>query len=298
MITQMFQGFCMALADSVPGVSGGTVAFIMGFYERFLGALHGLGSREKRGDALRYLRKWGAGWLVGFCASVLFLSRMFETHIYLMSSLFIGLTAASFPSVIREEKKALRGFFRGLPFLLAGLVLVWGMASLENEGGLAGNFDYHSLSAGRYGLLFLSGILAVSAMILPGISGSTLLLITGVYLPTIRAFSALLQGDFAVFPGIAVYVMGLAAGAVLSVRILRDALRNHRRPVIYLVLGLMLGSLEAIAQGPAMLHNPQPALSPETFSFLGFFGGCCILALLEHLKKITAEKENDPPCGK
>ena len=170
----------MALADSVPGVSGGTGAFIMGFYERFLGALHGLGIREERKDALRYLRKWGAGWLLGFCASVLFLAQMLETHIYLMSSLFIGLTAASFPVLIREEKESLRNFSGGLPFLIAGTALVWGMAVLQEEGGMAGHFDYGNLTAGQYGLLFLSGILAVSAMLLPGISGSTLLLMVRV----------------------------------------------------------------------------------------------------------------------
>ena len=63
MILTAFHGFCMALADSVPGVSGGTIAFILGFYERFLDALHNVvrGSRAARKDACTYLLKLGVG---------------------------------------------------------------------------------------------------------------------------------------------------------------------------------------------------------------------------------------------
>lgn len=295
MFTQMFQGFCMALADSVPGVSGGTVAFIMGFYERFIHAVHGLGRQETRGGSLRYLRTWGAGWLIGFCLSVMFLAQMFASHIYLMSSLFIGLTAASFPVIIREEREALRSVVRGMPFLLAGLAVVWAMAAVQDAGGLAGNFDYHILDAARYGLLFLSGALAVSAMILPGISGSTLLLITGVYLPTIEAVNALLHMDLGVLPGLTAFAAGILCGAVISVRALRSALRYHRTAVIYLVLGLMLGSFYAIAEGPTMLDVPQPPVSADTFSAAGFLLGCAVLALLEYLKRIAGEKDGENP---
>lgn len=68
MIVTVFHGFCMALADSVPGVSGGTIAFILGFYERFLDALHDLfrGERERRKAGLRYVLKLGLGWGVAW----------------------------------------------------------------------------------------------------------------------------------------------------------------------------------------------------------------------------------------
>ena len=67
MILTAFHGFCMALADSVPGVSGGTIAFILGFYDRFLDALHSLFgmNADARRAAVRYLLKLGAGWVIG-----------------------------------------------------------------------------------------------------------------------------------------------------------------------------------------------------------------------------------------
>ena len=67
MIVTALDGLCMAIADSVPGVSGGTIAFILGFYDRFIDALHNLFGREadKRRQAVLYLMKLGTGWCVG-----------------------------------------------------------------------------------------------------------------------------------------------------------------------------------------------------------------------------------------
>lgn len=126
MILTAFHGFCMALADSVPGVSGGTIAFILGFYDRFLDALHSLFGKDAaaRKSAILYLLKLGAGWVFGMGACVLALSKLFESHIYLMSSLFLGLTLASFPFVIRAEQKSLHGQARYAPFAAFGVLAV------------------------------------------------------------------------------------------------------------------------------------------------------------------------------
>ena len=82
MLVKMFHGFCMALADSVPGVSGGTVAFILGFYEKFIDALHGLFGKDNgaRKAAVLYLAKLGVGWCLGLCLSVVALNDLFQTR--------------------------------------------------------------------------------------------------------------------------------------------------------------------------------------------------------------------------
>lgn len=90
MILTMIHGFSMALADSVPGVSGGTIAFIMGFYERFLTALHQLFGKDKskRRNAFFYLIKFAIGWVVGMGGSILLLSHIFEANIYFLVRCF------------------------------------------------------------------------------------------------------------------------------------------------------------------------------------------------------------------
>ena len=105
-----FHGLCMALADSVPGVSGGTIAFILGFYDDLLRALQGLfnGKGPVRRQSLRALLRFGIGWGVGMAACILALAELFELHVYFMCSLFLGLSAAAFPLVARAERGALR----------------------------------------------------------------------------------------------------------------------------------------------------------------------------------------------
>lgn len=92
MLKDGINGFCMALADSVPGVSGGTIAFIMGFYDRFIGGIHDLvfGRIEEKKRAVKYLARLGVGWMIGMALAVVILSSLFESHIYVVSSLFLG----------------------------------------------------------------------------------------------------------------------------------------------------------------------------------------------------------------
>ena len=290
MILTAIHGFCMALADSVPGVSGGTIAFILGFYDRFLNALHSLFGKDAdaRKSAVIYLLKLGLGWIFGMGACVLTLSRLFEAHIYFMSSLFLGLTLASFPFVLRAEKKSLRGQERYAPFALFGLLLVVLLTLLRaNTVGVAIRFA--GAPVWMLGYIFLSGAVAITAMVLPGISSSTILLIAGVYLPAIQAIRAFLGFDFSVFPGLCALGLGMIAGVGLSIHAIRAALRKYRSQMVWMILGLMAGSLYAIVMGPAGLDAPQPPVSFETFDLPGFALGVAILLGLELLRKWTAQ---------
>ena len=106
-ILNFIRGFCMALADSVPGVSGGTIAFILGFYDDFVNSLNNLisGSKIGRINAFKFLSKIGIGWISGLILSVLFITNIFEKNIYEISSLFLGFIISSIPLIIKSEKK-------------------------------------------------------------------------------------------------------------------------------------------------------------------------------------------------
>ena len=81
-IKNALQGFFMALADSVPGVSGGTVAFVLGFYDKLINSLNTLISRDgDKKSAIQFLLKLGVGWAIGMGSAVLVLANMFESHI-------------------------------------------------------------------------------------------------------------------------------------------------------------------------------------------------------------------------
>lgn len=275
----------MALADSVPGVSGGTVAFIMGFYDRFINALHDLFGRDNavHRTALLYLLKLGAGWIVGMALCVSLLADLFASHIYFMSSLFLGLTVSSVPFVALAEKSALRRW-QFVPFGLLGAVLVVSLTMLRANSGLL-TVDMTNIQALDAVYLFLAGAVAITAMVLPGIFGSSILLITGVYLPVIQAIRQFLHLDLRVVPGLMALGLGVIAGVALSIRAIRTALQKYRSAMIWFILGLMLGSLYAIAMGPSSLQVPQPPLDTATFRPLAFLLGAGLLVGLELFRR-------------
>lgn len=286
-----FHGLCMACADSVPGVSGGTVAFLMGFYERFVGAIDSLvfGTRKEKLPALLYLLRLGAGWAIGFGVCAVLISKMFSENIYIMSSLFLGFTVAAIPVVAAEELSCVKKF-RSVPFFIPGLLLVV-LASRFNSLAAFSSLNLAVPSIATWLILFAAGFIAISAMILPGISGSTLLLIMGLYLPVINAVKELIHLHFAFLPAVAFFGLGVLVGLAGTARLLKNLLEKHRAQIIYLVLGLMAGSLYAIYKGPATLPEPQPPLSLDTFSMLAFVIGIAVIVVM-YLAKRNAEENS------
>ena len=270
------RGFCMALADSVPGVSGGTIAFLLGFYDRFISSLDDLlrGKKAERIAALKFLIQLGIGWAVGMGSAIIVLTRVFESHIYAVSSLFIGFILFAIPLVMREERETLKGQSRWSFFVLLGIVFVVAVSSISPAGG----GSEQGIALLLY--VFLGGIVAISAMVLPGISGSTLLLIMGLYLPVITAVRTVMGFDFSAFPTVIAFALGVCSGVILVIRLLRFLMERYRPQMIFLIVGLMLGSLYSVVLGPTTLEDPLPAMTFATFQPVSFvLGGAVILGL-------------------
>lgn len=289
----MVRGFCMALADSVPGVSGGTIAFVLGFYDEFIGSLYVLthGTLELKKEAIKFLGKLGLGWVIGMGSSVLVIASLFTTHIYQLSSLFLGFSIFSLPLIVKEEKECLQRTSR-IIFMILGIVLVLVIAAVNPTGGQGTNVEIGALSPLLAGYIFVCAMIAICAMVLPGISGSTMLLIFGLYVPIINAIKEFLHMNLSYFPVLCIFGCGVIAGIVGIIKLVKNALDNHRAAMVYFILGLMVGSLYAIAQGPTTLKVPQPALSWDTFSILWFLMGGVFLAALNGLKAFTEKKLN------
>lgn len=276
----------MALADSVPGVSGGTIAFLLGFYDTFIESLNDLMGRDngRRKAAFLFLVKLGVGWVIGFCMSVLILSSLFEVHIYRISSLFLGLTLFAIPMVIREEKEVLKDRYGNIVFTLIGVLVVFCITYFNPSGGEGISVSVEHLSLGLVVYVFFTAMIAITAMVLPGISGSTLLLIFGLYVPIIGAVKEFLHMNMDYFPILMVFGLGVVTGIVGIIKIIKMCLERYRSQTIYTIIGLMTGSLYAITMGPTTLDVPRAPMSPSTFSILFFLLGGVILAGLELLK--------------
>lgn len=278
MLKEGMNGFCMALADSVPGVSGGTVAFIMGFYDQFIGSIHNLafGKMKEKKSAVMYLAKLGAGWVIGMAMAVVVLPALFESHIYAVSSLFIGFIGGAIPLIVKEEKDNLRGIGKGIFFCLLGILLVAGITWASSRSGGAA-MELGQFSIGTSVKLFFIGMIAISAMFLPGISGSTLLLIFGAYIPVITAVKGVLSLEFSYLPCLIFFGCGVLTGAVTVVKAIKVCLEKFRPQTIYMILGMMIGSFYAIVMGPTTLEMPQEALGFGNFNMIAATAGVALV---------------------
>ena len=287
------RGFCMALADSVPGVSGGTIAFILGFYDKFINSLDDLafGDSKKKKKALFFLVKLGIGWIIGMVLAVLVLTNLFESHIYQVSSVFIGFILFSIPLIVKEEKESLKGKYHNLIFTLIGIAVVALITYFNPISGESHVVDISNLNVGLALYMFVAAMIAISAMVLPGISGSTLLLIFGLYIPIISAIKEFLHFNFNYVPALFVFGLGILFGIVLVIRLIKIALAKYRSQSIYCILGLMIGSIYAIIMGPTTLNETTAPLSVSTFSILAFILGGVIILGLEKIKGVLEKKQ-------
>jgi putative membrane protein len=282
----------MALADSVPGVSGGTIAFLLGFYDRFITSIDDLltGTKEKRKEAFFFLIKLGIGWVCGMILAVLILASIFESHIYAISSLFIGFILFAIPIVIREEKTTLAEHKGAMPFVLLGIAVVSAITYFNPVSGGAGvNLEHLTLGLGLF--VFLAGMIAISAMVLPGISGSTLLLIMGLYLPVVTAIKDILHLDFSAFPTVFIFGCGVLVGIFSVVKLIRKALEHFRGQTMYTIIGLMIGSIYAVIMGPTTLDTPQEAMNIHTFNVWFFIIGGAVIVGMQLLKNRKDNRE-------
>ncbi len=292
MIRDAVNGFFMAMADSVPGVSGGTVAFILGFYDKFIGSINGLvfGPKKERKEGFHYLIRLAIGWVIGMAMAVVALNALFEQHIYAVSSLFIGFIVGAIPVVMSEEKDSVRAFKKGLPFLFIGGGNVVAVTYLNAHIGTSA-LDLADFSAGIGIRLFFSGMAAVSAMFLPGISGSTILLVLGAYMPVMTALRGLLSMETAYVPALLCFILGILAGAASVVKLIQYGLEHYRPQMIYLILGMMIASLYSVVMGPTTLSAANAPLSLASFNIIACLVGVAFIVLLQLYKKHLAAAE-------
>ena len=223
--------------------------------------------------------------------SVLILSSIFDSHIYSISSLFTGFIIVAIPLIIKQENDSLIGKYKNIIFTLIGTLIV-ALITYFNPSGTNGgmNLSLENLSIGLGIFIFVAGMIAISAMVLPGISGSTLLLIFGLYTGIINSIKEVLHLNFSYLPVLIIFGLGVITGILSTIKLIKFLLSKYRSAMIYLILGLMLGSLYAVFMGPTTLEVPQPAMNLSSFNWIFFIIGGALIIALEKFKNILEKK--------
>ena len=264
-------GIAMALGGSVPGVSGGTIAFLMGFFDELINSVNAFVSKgTDKKKPLFFLLRLGVGYIVGVALATLLVTKFFEANIYEVSAAFIGITLFSVPLVVWEERKTLKGRALDALWILPGCALIVGMTLLAGLGGAGGSPVWLQIV-----LAFPAGILVACAMIMPGISGAAIFYIFGLYTAVFGGIKQLVHLDFSALPMLISLGLGGLVGLFGVVKGVKWLLQNKRPQTIYAIIGMMLGSLYSIWVGPKTLEHDPPyeILSFSTFNWLFFLLG-------------------------
>ena len=233
------KGMAMGAADVVPGVSGGTIAFISGIYEELLGSISNISLK-----LLTTLRKEGfkAAWtqlngnfllalFLGIAISIISLAKLIEVlldeHPILIWSFFFGLVLAS---IIYVGKQITRWNFGSIFLLILGAGLAYYITTLD---------PMMSENSSTW-FLFISGMIAICAMILPGISGSFILVLLGAYKPVLNALN---DKDIV---SIIVFMLGAVVGLLSFSRILKWLFAKYKNFTLAALTGFIVGSLNKI----------------------------------------------------
>lgn len=271
----ILRGFCMGAADIVPGVSGGTMAFILGIYEELIDAIALFGRKEFWKDILHgklhhafLLPRWGFLIPIGIgilCAAALLsapLEHALETIPMYVWGFFFGLVAVS---VVQVAKRITQWNMPHGIALIVGAVVAYIIVGLV---------PVHTPDAPWF--LVLCGAIAICAMILPGISGAFLLVLLGKY-----AFilSAVNNRDIV---SIAYIGVGAIVGIILFSQVLGWLFAHYHNRTVALLTGLMIGSLRKIWPWKIEDTNILPDWNAQTVSIIGvMLLGCAVVIIIE-----------------
>ena len=234
----IYNGMLMGVSDLIPGVSGGTVAFILGIYDQLLASINGFFSKEW---------KKHIGFLIplaiGMGSAILLLSKLIDyllaNHYEPTQFFFLGLIIGVLPFIVNEAD--VKSQFTGKHYTILTIVAVF-LASLAFMSPIETTI-ITSLSFKSTIGLFFSGWIASMAMLLPGISGSFILLLLGVYSSVIAAISSLN------IPIILVVGAGVVLGFIISSKVISYLLKNHHFMTYAVIIGLIVGSIFVVFPG-------------------------------------------------
>ncbi len=251
-----FKGILMGASDVVPGVSGGTIAFITGIYERLIEGIKNItnfvnpllkGNIKKASNEIfridfPFFIPLGLGIMIAFALGSRIIPYLMDNHPAFIFSFFFGLILASIKLVYKKVGKFSPSavFFGCVGFMLSFLIV-----DLNN-----------SLQSHTLPIIFFSGFIAICAMLLPGISGSFILLMLGQY----RFMLDSLREIASRYMTVLAFAFGAVLGLLVFSRVMSYLLRKHHSSTMLFLIGLMLGALRVPGEQVFLVGKLHPEL--------------------------------------
>ena len=245
-IILVIKGFFMGIANVIPGVSGGTIAIILGIYEQFINTISNLFKDLKAN--VKFLLPIFIGMGLAILTMSKVISYSYDEFPLPTIMFFVGLVFGGIPLLLKkvQGKKESKQISNYIIFLITfGLVIF--LASYKFIFSMNSEVSFASMNIGSYILLFIVGIIAAATMVVPGVSGSLVLMILGYYYPIINTINALFKEDF-VGNGfiLGIFGLGVVIGIVAISKLLELLFKKYKVKTYFGVLGFVFASIIAI----------------------------------------------------
>ena len=261
------KGFMIGLANIIPGVSGGTLAITLGIYEKLIGVVTHFFKNWK--ENLKFLIPLGIGAIVALLVLSNVIGYSLEHYPVPTTLFFVGLILGGVPILFQKIKGNTKSISNLFIFLITfSCVLLFTFLQ-----GKTHMVSFQDLDIIGYFLLFLVGIVAAATMIIPGISGSFILMLIGYYEPiinTIRDLSHMIQikeNIMILLP----FGLGILIGIVGIAKLIEYLLHKYEIKTYYGIIGFVLSSLISILIQMGMPNNLMQLMIGILLAFLGFF---------------------------
>ena len=242
MIKNIIGGIAIGIANVIPGVSGGTMMVILGIFNRMMEAISGIFKRvnPNRKDDIIFIFQVLVGAAIGIVGFAKILEILFEYYPTQTIYWFIGLIAFSIPLFVKGEMKGEK--LAIVPFV-CGLAIIFGLEFLNpGEGNTVVNPDFPPLSSGLFIKMVIIGTISGATMIMPGVSGSMVLLILGEYYLFKSYLAHVTSFSLDVIMPLGFMAIGIAFGIVVSAKLCQYFTRTHKAGFLSLILGLIIAS--------------------------------------------------------
>lgn len=287
------KGICIGIANVIPGFSGGTMAVMMNIYDLFLDAFANIFNDFKR--IVKQCWSLFLGVVVGILVALVSIVKLLQVIPFITIMFFVGLIVASIPSIGKQAKEGKLKVVDMLCFFFAIALLVLLPLIKENQVDVTYNFFL-------YILLFVMGMICSSAMVIPGVSGSLVLMAFGYYtfvmtsirdfLKNIFAFSS--DGYWSRFLALACFAIGCIIGIVFISKLIRKLLKKYPKTVFITILGLLIASPFSVIYSTLKEYTITFSFWNIFFSIISFILGIALVVVATYYnKKIAKEDKSD-----
>jgi len=244
--SNLWKGFAMGTTDLVPGVSGGTIALLLGIYDDFIRSVSGLFSK-RFWESLKFLIPIGLGMVIAIGLLSKVINYLLSAHTVPTMFFFVGLIGGIIPYLLKTSRYRTTFGVAHYGLVILGIAIIVVITLLNSGDKHAG--ESLSLSTGHIIKYFIAGVCASSAMLLPGISGSFMLLVFGVYGTVMYAISEFISFNFAAIPVLITVGLGVVCGFLFSSKLIQYLLTHYTYLMYAVIIGFVVGSLYAVFPG-------------------------------------------------